>query len=747
MGNKIVNDQEKVKKSKKRSKPPIKEEEKADLRDQIVKKLLAKANEDDLGIKVDTLWNQAISDRSEWLDSQETFLQDWDEFVTVEPQGIFENSSNLHIPMSLWVLRTYHARFMQVLFSPEPSCSVKSRGKGYVEKAPNMEKLMKYALMEWANDYQGIEESIDQWIWSWLSTGIGFIKWRWDKKFKRYLDVVDIPEEGLPRFEIDPLTGEEFSVPTFTIRQEEQDVIKKVFDGPKLEFIPHEDVVVVGPDITDTNNADAVIHRQYLTADQLWTLANTKVFDTEEVERVIQAGLTNKSSSVGGMIKNARSSNAKEASADKNHELDRYEILEAYIKYDVDGSGLNSDVIVWVSTQTRRILRATYLHRINKAGECPIVNAVFHKRSGQNTGMPIGLAEMLHPISRELDMMHNLRIDFGMISTVPFGFYRSGSSLDPQVINIEPGKMIPVDNPTTDVYFPNLGNKTLFGFQEENALYTMIQRLTGISDMSLGTVTSTQGPTRTATGANMVTQEMNVNLDVPLQRLNRGWRKALQFLMHMLQQRVTPGMEFKVTEDDGVSSYLRLNSYEDIAGDFCVEVSPTTATSNKSIQIGQAQQILQLAQNPLFIQTGIITPQNIYEAIKNYLKHIGIKDISKFINSSFENQIVLTPGEEAQRLMAGEQIPVLPQADHDGFIAYAQDILNDNEKLGAIGEQQAMMLKAQLMKHQQMKQALDQMAAQQANAQQMQMNAQMSPGKPQVPAGNVGEPSMGGLPE
>ena len=115
MSTKLVNDKDNA---KNRKQLPINEADKASLKDQIVKKLFNKLEKDKVGCKVVDMWNTYNTDRAWWLDQQDKFMQDWDEFVQVEPQGAFESSSNLHIPMPLWVLRTYHARFMQAIMYP-----------------------------------------------------------------------------------------------------------------------------------------------------------------------------------------------------------------------------------------------------------------------------------------------------------------------------------------------------------------------------------------------------------------------------------------------------------------------------------------------------------------------------------------------------------------------------------------------------------------------------------------------------
>lgn len=739
---KLVNDKE-VLEGKGREEFPIPEAD-IEVRDKIVDDLFKAMKDDDISLRIISMWEDYQSDRSDWYDRQDTFLSDWDEFIDVKPQGAFESSSNLHIPMPLWVLRTYHARMMQAIISPEPSVSIRARKSGYVNKAPLVESTVKYTLVDWANHYEGIEETIDQWIWSWLSTGIGYMKWRWDKVYTTYKGVETVHEEALPKAIINPQDGKEYLVPDIKEVLKEKLFKDKKFDGPVLEFIPAEDVAVIGPDITDTRNADAVIHRQWLTADELWTLADRGIVNKDTVESMIDGGGDPKSSTTGTNIKNSRTQNAGEGSTDKQGELTRYEILEAYVKYDVEGNGINSDVIVWVASKQKKLLRATYLQRQNVAGERPITNAIFHKRSGQNSGMPVGLAEMLHPISRELDAMHNMRVDFGLISTVPFGFYRSGSSVNPDIYTLEPGKMYPIDQPG-DVYFPTISNRTVFGFQEEEALYKMVERLTGISDLALGVLSSTQGITRTAAGTNQLVGEMNVNLDLPLQRLNRGWKKTLKYLVHMLQQRLPRDMEMRLNGDDGISQYIKLNGPEDIAGDYDIEISPSSAASNKNIQMSQAQQILQLIQNPLLLQIGIVTPENIYEAVKNYLKVIGIKSVSRFINSKFENSVVLSPKEEFERVIAGDKVTVMPNSDHEGFVAYAQSFMQDDELAGKFNKNQFALIAGQVKIHEQMIQAMKQMQAQQNNSNQVFANQQMSNNQPEM-QGQIPTNVQGDLP-
>jgi len=697
--------------------------DKAPLRDQIVKDLFKEIKKRNLGLNIVDMWQQISGDRQEWLDNQQEFLADWDQFTNVSTQGVFENSSNLHMPVTLTQVRAYHARFMQATVSPEPLISVKARKASHTDLAADVEEFIKYTLSQWCNYRGGIEETLDQWIWSWLTSGIGYIKWGWDVKFKKFKDVEEKQVQHAPRFIDDPATGNEMELPSIEIIEEEVTKVKKTYEGPVCSFLNFEDVAIVSQDLTDVANADAVIHRQYLTASELWTLVERGIFDNDAVEKIIEGGNDDVSSGIDSSIKIDRQSLSGEATLDKEYDLDRYEILEAYLSIDTDGTGINSDIIVWAHAKTGTELRATYLDRMNKSGERPIFPILFHKRSGTNKHLPVGLVEMLYPLSKEIDAMHNMRVDFGLISTVPFGFYRASSSLDPKEMRLEPGTLYPLDNPQTDVHFPQLGNRIAFGFQEEQALNIMVERLTSISDLTFGIMSGKQGATRTATGARALQQEMSTNLDIFLKRFNRGWKRALEYLLHMLQQRTPKGFEFRVTGSNGIDEYKKIMDPKDIAGDFDVEISPSTATSNKQIQMDNAMQILQLTQNPLDIQLGIVTPANRYEAIKNYLKTLGIKDVSRYISASLEGQILLTPEEEMERVTQGFEVPVVPNADHEGFMALAQQYMTTP---GMITSDQILLIQGQVSKHQQMMQMMEQLQAQQRNVNQVATNQNLS---------------------
>jgi hypothetical protein len=695
----------------------------ASLRDQQLEKLASFLDEKKMGEKIVQTWMRANSDRSLWLERQARFLEEVDEFIEPIYDQALEWSSVLHLPTILTAVKAYHARMYAALLSVDPPFTMRARKAANSDRALLGEELMRYTLKDWCNEYEGIENEVDRWLWDWITKGCGILKARWHKRFTRFMDV-DVTRINDVDMELDPNTGQK--MPVTRIREIEKEVTRteEVFNGPMLERVPVEDFVIVGGE-GDPEKADYVMQQFWLTASDLYSYVDQKIYRSDVVDDVIKSG---KSYPLGydqtSDIKQRQTENSGMSSLNKEHALDRYRILEAYCKVDVDGSGIASDIIVWVHYETKKILRATYLRRVMPTGQSPFFKIDFHLRQGVEYG--VGLIELLYSLGKELDAIHNMKVDIGIISSLPFGFYRpTASSLKEERMPLEPGALIPVDNPQTDVFFPNLGIRTAFGAQEEQGLQIQIDRLSSMSDLNYG-ILAGQGAARTATGARAVLGESSNNLNIYIQRMNRGWKRALKYTWSMLQWRLPTGFQFRILGDDGQNYWKEVKSREEIAGLYDFELEANSANSNKTIQVEQANMVVQMTGNPLDLQLGIITPLERYEALAFQLKINGIKDIAKFLKKPDKMVHKFTPLEIADRVLAGMEVQLDPTQDLQGFIDVVSHILDDEQLNGQFDHFQLSMLIHKMKEAQGMLQALKQAQAQAAATQQQQMNTQAS---------------------
>ncbi len=695
----------------------------ATLRDQQLERLATKLEDMDMGNKIVQMWAQGESDRTEWLGRQQEYMTRIDEFIEPLYTPALDWASTLHLPTILTVCKTYHSRMLAALWGIDPPFVCRSRKASNADRAELVEELMRYTLRDWCNEYDGVEEELDKWLWDWITKGDGYLKGRWAKKFTRFQDVkVDKVEDV--ELQMDEATGNSVPVPVLKDVEREETVTEEVFNGPMLQRVFVEDIIIIGGE-GDPQKADAVLEKCPITASEAWSMVDQKLFRKEQVEDMIRGGKDLLvSGDEAGNLKQQQIEAAGRSTFDRGSEQDRYELIEAHIKVDVDGSGITSDLIVWVHKKTRAILRATYLRRVMPTGKRPYFRIAFHKRHGVEYS--VGLVELLYSLDREIDAMHNINIDVGVLSSLPFGFYRpTTSTLKEEALPIEPGALIPVDNPGNDVFFPNLGIRTSFGFQEQSALMNQVERLTSISELNLGVI-GAQGATRTATGTRALLGESSNNLNVYIQRMNRGWKRALRYTFDMLQQRLPPGFQFRVVGDDGDAYWKTVEDRAELEGMYDFELDANSSNSNKQVQIEQANMAYQLTSNPLDMQLGIVTPSNRYEAILNMLKVNGFKAACKFITRPAQYSIMYTPIEIADRILSGVDVPLDPTLDWGGFLKLVEEFQSDDELNGQVDAMGMAALMSKAQEAQQLVQAMQQAGANANVASQQNMNTQAS---------------------
>jgi len=415
--------------------------------------LAKKLNDDSIGEKIAEIWSVGNSNRTEWLNRQRDFLSEWDEFIDNSDvrTGPWEEASNIHLPITLIAVKALHARMYAALMAVQPPFNSKPMDEAATVAQPLVDGVMSYALREWINNFKGVEEIVDEWLWDWVSTGTGLLKLRWDRKFARFVDVMETQITEPKMVEVIQEDGSKAKVRQDAVRKVQRDeaVTKLVFEGPAFDRILPEDLLIIGGN-GDIHEADVIQHRFYMTRSELYSAADQAMFDPKVVEEILQGGHDSETGDVADDLKQNRQTNSGVISLDTPADHDRFQMIESYMKLDVNDDGLDEDVIVWVHLRSKKVTRATYLHRVHKSGIKPFVKIDFMKRQGQTYGM--GVPEIMYPIARELDAMHNIKVDFGILSTMPFGFYRPASGVNPQKIEIEPGKLIPLNDPQNDVF-------------------------------------------------------------------------------------------------------------------------------------------------------------------------------------------------------------------------------------------------------------------------------------------------------
>jgi hypothetical protein len=695
----------------------------APLEDQSNRKLLNTLDEDGVGRIITENWNKESANLSEFLKRQSDQLDLLDNFSTaIGEHNPFGGSSNIHVPMPFTVCKTYHARFMSGLLDIDPPFSVKARREDGTDAVQSIEDLMKFTLFSWANRGEGVDEVLDTWVWNWCTTGTGILKNRWLVEYEKFVDVERKAVPAPPLLKENE-NGELIEVPQWKYEEKEVEKVERTQYCPQYDIVNNEDIVIVNGE-GDPDKADMVLHRVYMSASELWTGVERGIYEREVVEHIIKSGGSDRLApgDQGSEIKQLRKIKAGNTSG-MSGGRDVYEVIEACMKWDVDGSGIVTEIVALAEKNTSKLLRATYLRRVAKNGKRPYAVAHFHRRPGEAFG--VGLLEILSPLSRELDLMHNTRLDNVMLQSTPFYLYRKSAGIDPNNIVLEPGAGIPVTSVLEDIHFPQLPNRTQFTAQEESVVYTYVERLTGLSDMALGILSSTQGPARSATGARAVMGENNTNMNVHMRRLGKGWTRVLQNTWFMLRNKVEPGFAFRVIGDDGRDIFRKVNDVM-LGVDVDFDISANSTNSNKAVQQENANYLVQMTMNPLNLQSGLSDAGKMYAAQKFQLNSRGIKDVHRFLNRPVGYEYMPSPQEEFQRIIQGIPVQVQPGMDHEKAIAFLGSILEQQQELespeGALTSEQIQAVQDQLKQHAAIFQAMQAQQAQATQMNQMQQN-------------------------
>jgi hypothetical protein len=661
-------------------------------------------------------WRKANIEREDWLERKEGYEQSWRDLTAHEDNGPWENASTYHVPVTLTYGKAVHARLWQLFSNPNGFFSVESKTEAFKDKETTIKQFMDWVMEQQCNSQMGARREIDRWLWDVVMGGSGYLKGYWKKEVRRYRDVVPVIEQT-ETLSFDPmnLTGVPKSdVKSKTIEKEVEKV--EVLQTPQLKRILHEDIVLpIGQH--DPQDSDWVMTRVYMSDDDLKVRAEQGTFWKGAVEAclghkedIYRQAMNGEQT---GQIKYDRTfmdGFETDAYANEMHVIFEW-YGKAYVEegdvneivFNKDISKQKEEIVAWVHHGTGRVLGWTYLARISPSAIRPIFKADFVTFPDRSNG--VGVAELLYDIGRNIDAVYNLRFDNGQLASIPMFAYRSGSSLKPHLMRIRPGTGIPVDdvNDIKQFSFPYL---TSFGYQEEQQLTQYSEKLLSIGELQLGRAPDKVGALRNATGSNLIASESSIQLEIHFDRIAHCMGRVLQFIFRLCRERMDGDIFFRVTGDRGEPVFGEVNR-QDLMGEYDFKVSVDILGQSQQEKQQMATLAMQTLISPAFMQTGVVSPTNLYELAKNFLKANRLSRIDNYITppQGFEGDIIL-PQERIHRILIGadENPPIEDTVrlseDHDKALSI-YDSFKESEQYALFNPYQVARLESLIQRHQQ----------------------------------------------
>lgn len=725
---------------------------------------------EDLGNLVVDMWDEDNNDRNEWL----KLLPKWLDAYQGRPQQKnlpWKGASNLFVPMTATAVDAIHPRLMAALFKPTPICSFTPQEPSDIELAKKNERFLDYVTREEC----ALFPVADRFVLNTLIYGIQVVKASWALETKNQRVKHEFPPETDPieaiqtilmgekafADAINRLTDEDYEVimkdrkvvldvsqtpDALVVYTEREEVVK---DRAVVELINAEDISFNSDSTYNLQDADHIIERYWLTLDQIKRNVKNKLFkvkkkEEEELDNLVDASMRGGDTTIDQKEYRESVTGAMETWKEGSP-YDKIELLDAYIKYDIDDDGYDEDILVTVPVQKPSIiLRCHRLEDVYGHGMKPYT--MFYLNPVGKTVWAQGLPQMVEALQAEINIIHNQRNDAGQINNTPYGWFVPGAGMPKERIPIEPGFLNPIAD-VNQVKMHQPGNYTAWAFNEEQLLYTLFERRTKVSDITIGRVGETQGAARTATGVQALNAQQATGFDIVIRRFQEGWKSLLQQILALYQEYMPEDRMVRITGKYNDPDYVVTRS--ELSHRMDMTFTGNSLNTDREVERNTVTFMAQSAMAPpslgFLLQTRVMDPQSVAEWYRYLFEVFDVPNIERIIKIP-EMPIILKPEEIFNRLMSGEKLLPKQGEDHDAVIMMISDYMNSKKGI-YLDPEIFELLKAQIPLRQQQKvneqvqQAMQQMIM-------MQQMAMMQQGGPPGagPGGGMIPPGLGGAP-
>ena len=337
------------------------------------------------------------------------------------------------------------------------------------------------------------------------------------------------------------------------------------------------------------------------------------------------------------------------------------QMVEIYGRWDIDGDGLEEDVIFWILRKERLLCKAAMLTEIYPGVPVmrPIGSTSFIPTPNRIDGM--GLLELLETIQDMMKVSFDQHFDWGSLTNMPFGAYRANSGMKAETIRIEPGVMIPLDDPQQDLNFPQFSQRgETFNLNTIAVLQQFRERLSMMSDIQFGRVPQGKASAlRTMGTTNALLGQGDVQSERLLRRLFYGLSQVYQ-MFHRLNRRYLPEKkEIRISgmAEKGEETYMDVAG-EDINAEVDFDFKATMLNTNKQTIMQSLDHIASLIVSPLAMQAGIVTPSQIYNLFRDEIKAADADPDRYLVRPPEQAMGPKILAEEAMSAIISRQMPV-----------------------------------------------------------------------------------------
>lgn len=606
---------------------------------------------EDIFVKIDKVIEQAKGDTSTWASKQAKFNRI--RMRIKKPKTFpFVGSSNLRMPTAEIKIKKIKSALVNVMFGMRPIVQAIPSPSGSYETALKIEKFVDHLIMDKMKFKEKGIIIIDQA----LERGFFVVKpyWKYEANFRE--------EE----FEVEDLTMEEAMflfdgnttvdmVVEYLVNKFDVDMSEKVADSnmvvlenaaigilsAKMKVLftvedvlcDYPDVALVEPEMVyvpsvtgvSPQSAQWICHEYNMSYDSVKAAAEYKEWDINGVKTI-------------SSWNNYDERNLSESQADLREGINRLNgpnnsvrIQEWYGWMDINNDGKKEKVCITVAPDFKKVMRKVGLPFDN--GKWPFVK-FYYELTTDRWFSHRGVVEIAEDLIKEIDIQHNMKIDYQTSNISPTKLYRAGM-VNPNLLTGSPNQAIPVrgSNPLSDTlavinnHNPNID----FSYErEQQILESKVEELIGQIDYSLQSQINRRQP-RTLGEVEMQQQSANSVFTLDSDMFRMQFSELFEMVWDLWCQYGNDQTEFMYFGENGWEK-IRLDK-EEIQGKYRFMVRGNDQNTNPNTKIAKAQQIITAITNPVLLQTGVVAQPQIIAGMKRFFQTLDIEGWEQFLNT------------------------------------------------------------------------------------------------------------------
>lgn len=304
-----------------------------------------------------------------------------------------------------------------------------------------------------------------------------------------------------------------------------------------------------------------------------------------------------------------------------------------------------TQICAWVEPRSKALLKIARLEDLNKDGKRSGVKFGFIEEPGRF--YPMGLAEWVRHSQNIIDAINNQRLDAGLLFNVPWGLYKPTAGLR-ATIKIEPGMLYPSAEPQA-LNMPRTNWQQTYSMQEEMLQRRYADMQAGLSEQAVGNPpTKRQSATEVVSTAAALDQRTE---DI-LERFLEALKELLTRLLGLYQQFGSEERIFRVGGEGGVQMTKRFER-DRLQGRMVLTMCGNLDQINEQLQRQLATDMFQMLLSEILMQTGVVQPDTIYQAVKLIAKLYHYDDVP--LHKPQTQPISDAPEVEEQQMFMGQK--------------------------------------------------------------------------------------------